>query len=358
MADDRDDAERTEEPTQRRLDDAASHGDIVKSQEVSTFVLLAAGTLAIAMFGHSSAEAFARGFRAFLEQPDEMALDAGGAMDLMRHALWSLVTILSPPLGLLMGAGFLANVLQHMPVFNAERLKPDIAKLSLIGGFKRMFGFDGLANLAKGLAKMAIVGAAVWLVLWPERANVSQMLEQSAFDIAGDMVHLALRIALAALAVLAVVAAADYILQRFQFLKRNRMSRQEIKEELRQSEGDPAIKAKFRQLRQERSRKRMMAKVPKATVVITNPTHYAVALQYEQGKMAAPVCVAKGVDALALRIREVAKAHDVPIVENPPLARALHASVEIDEAVPPEHYKAVAQVIGYVMRLTGQMRPN
>ena len=140
-------------------------------------------------------------------------------------------------------------------------------------------------------------------------------------------------------------------------MQRNRMSKQEIKEEFRQNEGDPAIKAKIRQIRKERARKRMMAAVPAATVVIMNPTHYAVALKYESGKMAAPICVAKGVDALALRIRAVAEENDVPVVENPPLARALHAAVEIDEPVPPEHYKAVAQVIGYVMRLQGKLPP-
>jgi len=139
------------------------------------------------------------------------------------------------------------------------------------------------------------------------------------------------------------------------WLSRNRMSKQEIKEEYRQNEGDPTIKAKIRQLRHERSRKRMMAAVPKATVVVMNPTHYAVALQYESGKMAAPVCVAKGVDALALRIRAVAEEHDVPVVENPPLARALYAAIEIDEPVPAEHFKAVAQVIGYVFRLQGKI---
>jgi len=136
------------------------------------------------------------------------------------------------------------------------------------------------------------------------------------------------------------------------------MSKQEIKDEYRQTEGDPTVKAKIRQVRTERARRRMMAAVPEATVVIANPTHFAVALKYESGKMAAPVCVAKGVDALALRIREVAEEHEVPVVENPPLARALYASVEIDEVVPPEHYKAVAQVIGYVMRLTGKLRAN
>jgi flagellar biosynthetic protein FlhB len=147
-------------------------------------------------------------------------------------------------------------------------------------------------------------------------------------------------------------------MQRYRFMQRNKMSKQEIKEEYKQNEGDPHIKAKIRQIRQERAKKRMIAAVPGATVIITNPTHYAIALKYESGKMAAPVCVAKGVDLLALKIREVAKEHDIPIVENPPLARALHATVEVDEVIPQEHFKAVAQVIGYVMRLTGKIKAN
>jgi flagellar biosynthesis protein FlhB len=161
---------------------------------------------------------------------------------------------------------------------------------------------------------------------------------------------------LVALVVIAVIAAADFVYQRQRFLSRHRMSRQELKDELKQSEGDPQIKGRIRQLRQERSRKRMMAAVPEATVVIMNPTHYAVALKYESGKMGAPVCVAKGVDRIALRIREIAEEHDVPVVENPPLARALYASVELEAEVPPEHYKAVAGVIGYVMRLANERK--
>jgi flagellar biosynthetic protein FlhB len=172
------------------------------------------------------------------------------------------------------------------------------------------------------------------------------------------MSHLLFKVMIAALVALAVIAGGDYIIQRFRFLQRNRMSKQEVKEEFRQSEGDPAVKAKIRQIRMERSRRRMIAAVPEATVVIMNPTHFAVALKYESGKMAAPVCVAKGVDALALRIRAVAEEHEVAVVENPPLARALHASVEVDQAIPAEHYKAVAQVIGYVMRLSGKIRTN
>ncbi len=356
MAEDRDDADRTEEPTQRRLDDAAEHGDIVKSQELSTFILLAAATLAIAMFGRSSALAFARAFRVFLEQPDQIAVGAADMQALMWHALVGLAAILGPPLGLMMGAGLASNLLQHRPTFSAERLAPDLGKLSLVSGFKRLFGLEGLANLVRGVLKMGIVGAVVWLVLWPQRERVLAVLEEGPRDIAGDMISLMLKIAMGALSVLAVVAALDYLYQRFQFLKRNRMTRQEVKEEFRQTEGDPTVKAKLRQIRNERARKRMIAAVPKATVVIMNPTHYAVALKYEAGEVAAPVCVAKGVDAVALRIRDMAKEHDVPVVENPPLARALYAAIEIDQAVPPEHYKAVAQVIGYVMRLTGKMR--
>jgi flagellar biosynthetic protein FlhB len=154
----------------------------------------------------------------------------------------------------------------------------------------------------------------------------------------------------AVVAMLAIVAAADYLFQYRQWYERQKMTLQELKEEMKESEGDPTIKGKLKQMRQARMRKRMMANVPKASVIITNPTHYAVALQYERG-MAAPVCLAKGVDALALKIREIAGEHRIPIVENPPLARALHATVEIDQPIPPEHYKAVAEVIGYVLRL-------
>jgi len=176
--------------------------------------------------------------------------------------------------------------------------------------------------------------------------------------IATDMTHLFFKVMFATLAAMMVIAGADYMFQRFQFTKRNKMSKQEVKEEFRQTEGDPVVKGRIRQIRMERAKRRMIAEVPKATVVITNPTHYAIALKYESGKTQAPVCVAKGVDALALRIRDKAKEHNVPVVENPPLARALYATVEVDEAIPVEHYKAVAQVIGYVMKLAGKLKPN
>jgi flagellar biosynthetic protein FlhB len=352
-----DSSQQTEEPTQRRLDDAEAKGDIVKSQEVSTFIVLGGGTLAIAIFGQSSAENFVQTFRVFFEQPDQLLVDPGGIMDLMRGTLLHMAMIFGPPIGFLVATALAAHLLQHRPVFALERLIPDFSKISPQSGLQRLFGMDGVTNLGKGLVKMAIVGTVVWTTLWPMRGQLGSTLEESPAALAADMVHLIMRVLFAALSVLAVVAVLDYLLQRMRFIQRNRMSKQEVKEEHRLNEGDPLIKARIRRIRAEKARKRMMAAVPRATVVITNPTHFAVALKYEQGEMAAPVCVAKGVDALALRIRAVAEENKVPVVENPPLARALYATVEIDEAVPPEQYKAVAQVIGYVMKLTGK-RPR
>ena len=355
MADEQDKSQQTEDATAKRLEQAREAGDVVKSSEVSTFVALAGGTLAIAMFGHSTAVGLAQLLTIFIEQPDQMSVDGAGILSMARGVVLHLAMILAPFFGVMMASALGAHVLQSRPGFNVERIMPDFAKLSIPKGLVRMFGFEGWMNLGKGLIKIAIVGGAIWTQLWPERGTLESMLSQSPQGTVWDMSHLLFKVLVAALSALFVIAGLDYFVQRMRFLQRNRMSKQEIKEEYRQNEGDPTIKAKVRQIRQERAKKRMMAAVPGASVVIMNPTHYAVALKYESGKTQAPICVAKGIDALALRIRSVAEENDVPVVENPPLARALHAAVEVDEAVPPEHYKAVAQVIGYVMRLNGQL---
>ncbi len=358
MADDRDPSQQTEEPTQKRLDEARQHGDVIKSPEVNAFVLLLGGAIAIAMFAGSTMKGLTQAMRIFLEQPEQMSLDPADIMALARHTMMTLAGLLAPIFAVMMASALAGHLIQGRPTFSLEKIKPDFAKLSLFSGLKRMFGLEGLTNLVKGLAKMLVVGFAVWTQIWPERNMLESVLSQTPMGVVGDMSHLLFKVLIAALAALACIAGLDYFLQRYRFLQRNRMSKQEIKEEYRQNEGDPQIKAKIRQIRLERAKKRMIAAVPEATVIITNPTHYAVALKYESGKMAAPICVAKGVDALALKIREVAQAHNVPIVENPPLARALHAAVEVDEVIPQEHFKAVAQVIGYVLRLTGKIKPN
>ena len=355
MAEDQDKSQQSEEPTQKRLEQAREQGDIVKSTEVTAFVLLAGGTLAIAMFGKYTAVGLARTLTAFLEQPDAMSVDGAGLAAMTHLLVPQIALALAPFFAVVIAAGIAGHVLQARPGFALDKIVPDLSKLSPLAGFRRLFGLEGWINLLKGLVKIAIVGIAIWTQLWPERGRLESILNQSTAAVVGDMSRLLFKVLMASLAALGVIAGLDYFWQRMRCMSRNRMSKQEIKEEYRQNEGDPIIKAKIRQLRQERARKRMMTAVPQATVVITNPTHYAVALKYESGKMAAPICVAKGVDALALRIRAVAEENDVPVVENPPLARALHAAIEIDESVPPEHFKAVAQVIGYVLRLQGKL---
>jgi flagellar biosynthetic protein FlhB len=284
-----------------------------------------------------------------------MSVDGAGLLAMMRLLLPKVAFAVAPFFAVMIAAGLAGHVLQSRPSFSFDKIAPDFSKVSPMAGFKRLFGVEGWMNLLKGLAKMAVVGVAIWTQLWPERGGLEAILNQSTAAVAADMTRLLFKVLMASLATLGVIAGLDYFWQRMRFMARNRMSKQEIKEEYRQNEGDPAIKAKIRQLRHERSRKRMMAAVPQATVVVMNPTHYAVALKYESGKMAAPVCVAKGIDALALRIRAVAEENNVPVVENPPLARALHAAIEVDDPVPPEHFKAVAQVIGYVLRLQGKL---
>ena len=215
---------------------------------------------------------------------------------------------------------------------------------------KRLFSKVALVNFAKGIAKIALLGTVMTMLLWPERDRLDTLVMLDVAAILPFTSVFSLKMLGFVVVIMAFIAAADFFFQYRQWYEKQKMSLREIKEEFKQSEGDPMIKARIRRIRETRMRKRMMAAVPTASVVIMNPTHYAVALKYERGDNA-PLCVAKGIDTIALKIREVAEAHNVPVVENAPLARALHATVEVDQEIPSEHYRAVAEVIGYVMRL-------
>jgi flagellar biosynthetic protein FlhB len=251
---------------------------------------------------------------------------------------------------MLMIAATAGNMIQHRLVWSGESLKPKFSKVSPGAGLKRIFGKQAAANFAKGIFKLIALGAVMVAVLWPERHRLEAFLHFDPAEILSVTTGLTVHLMGAVVAMLAAVAIADYFFQYRTWYERQKMSLKEMKDEFKQSEGDPHIKGKIRQLRQQRMKKRMMAAVPKASVIITNPTHYSIALSYDRN-MAAPVCVAKGVDNIAFKIREIAKEHDIPIVENVPLARALYATVEIDEEIPVEHYHAVAEIIGYVMGL-------
>ena len=350
MADDKDDTERTEDPTQKKLDEAHKRGDVVNSQEVNTWFVISGATLVLIAFANGMGSGLNTTFRGLLANAHNVRMDGNGLLGLTAKLGYEVIAAVALPFLLLALAALGGNLIQHRLVWTTETIMPKLSKISPMAGFKRLFSKQAIANFAKGLIKLALVGTVLTMMMWPEQQRLEGLLWTDPAMIMPFVVTLSLKVLGAVVAMLALIAAADYFFQYRQWFERQKMSFQELKEEFKQSEGDPAIRSKIRQVRQERMRKRMIAAVPKASVIITNPTHYAIALQYERG-MDAPVCLAKGVDAVALKIREVAGQHSIPIVENPPLARALHAAVEVDEAIPPEHYKAVAEVIGYVMRL-------
>ena len=349
MADENDTADKTEDPTQKRLDEAHDRGDVAKSQEVNTWFMIAGATLVLSSFSGSIGGIEAP-LRNLIANSWMVHTDGPSLLALTQKLEYMLIAALGVPFLMLAMAAIAGNLLQHRLVWSGESLKPNLSKISPASGAKRIFGKQAAANFGKGLFKLVALGTVMLSILWPERHRLETMMQFDPMTILGVIVTLTLRLLGAVVAMLAVVAIADYFFQYRQWYERQKMSLQEMKQEFKQAEGDPHVKGRIRQLRHARMKKRMMTAVPKASVIITNPTHYAVALSYERG-MSAPVCVAKGVDLIALKIREIAKAHDIPIVENVPLARALHATVEIDDEIPVEHYHAVAEVIGYVMGL-------
>ena len=348
MADE--DSEKTEDPTQKRLDDALERGDVAKSQEINTWFVIAGGTLIMSTFSGSIGGGLELPLRNLIANSWMIHTDGPGLMLLARQLCFVVLGVIGVPLLMLTLAAIAGNVMQHRLVWSGEQLKPKFDKISPGAGAKRIFGKQAGANFLKGIFKVTALGAVMTAILWPERLRLESLVRFDPTALLGVSTAMTVHLMGAVVAMLAVVAIADYFFQYRQWFERQKMSLHEIKEEYKQSEGDPHIKGKIRQLRQQRMKKRMMAAVPKASVVITNPTHYSVALSYERG-MSAPVCVAKGVDNIAFKIREVARAHEIPIVENVPLARSLYATVEIDEEIPVEHYQAVAEIISYVMGL-------
>ena len=350
MADENDSSDKTEDPTQKRLDDAHDRGDVAKSQEINTWFVIAGATLLLSTFSGSIGGGILVPMRNLIANSWMIRSDGPGLLALTASLEYAVVAAIGVPLLMLAIAAIIGNVVQHRLVWSGEALKPKLSKISPASGAKRIFGKQAAANFAKGIFKVTALGAVMTAILWPERHRLESMVRLDPSAILGTTTTLTQHLMGAVVAMLAVVAIADYLFQYRQWFERQKMSLQEMKEEFKQSEGDPHIKARIRQLRQARMKKRMMAAVPEASVIITNPTHYSVALSYERG-MSAPVCVAKGADNIAFKIREVAQQHGIPIVENVPLARALYATVEIDEEIPVEHYHAVAEIIGYVMGL-------
>jgi flagellar biosynthesis protein FlhB len=355
VAEEQDDGQKTEEPTQRRLEEARRKGQVASSREVNHAFILAAGAVLIGALAPALAGGVAAALRPLLARPHSFTITPADLDRLLAVVLGDVGAALLLPALLLLGAALAAGLIQNGPVASAEPLAPKLERLSPLAGAKRLFSLRSLVEFAKGVLKIALVGAVAVALLWPAAARILTAAELEAGALLAVLQRLALRLLAGVALLVGLIALLDTLYQRFEHRKQLRMSRRDLQDEFKQTEGDPYIKARLKSLRMERARRRMMAAVPSATVVITNPTHIAVALRYDPPAMAAPKLVAKGIGPLAARIREVARAHGIPLVENPPLARALHAAVELDAEVPPAHYRAVAEVIGYVMQLRGRV---
>jgi len=351
MADDQDDSQKTEEPTDKKLQEAQEKGEVAKSQEIKHWFILSSVAVIILV----SAKQVMSGLRDLLGgiigNSSHMMTGSYDLLDFSSELMSKVFGFMTLPIIILMIGALLGSVLQHKPMFTGEKIKPKLSKISPLAGLKRLFSMQNFVEITKSILKIMIVGSVVIYLVWPERHQLEIMMTHTPGEI-GDIIYMmVLRIFGGVVAVMAAIAGLDFMFQKFQFTKKMRMSKQEIKDEMKQTDGDPHVKGRLRQIRLERARNRMMAAVPEADVVVTNPTHFAVALKYDQGKMEVPVVVAKGADHMALKIREVAKENNVPILENPSLARALYATVDIDEEIQEDHYKAVAELIGYIMRL-------
>lgn len=352
---DNDPSQKTEEPTHKKLEEARRRGQVPTSREVNHWVILLAGTIMVVALMPPMVRDVGLALVRFLDTPHGLAVAVEDLPRLFQDTFTAVAWAVGLPVVLILVAAAAAGLVQHGPVFSVEPLKPKLERISLVKGMRRLFSARSLVEFAKGIVKLVLVGTAVTFLLVPQYGRIRAAVGLGVDQVASLAWSLAVRVLVGVVAVMTVLAVLDLLYQRFQYAREMRMTKEELKDELKQTEGDPTVKARLRQLRMERARRRMMAAVPKADVVVTNPTHIAVAIRYDIVTMAAPRVVAKGVDAVALKIRAIAEEHDVPLVENPALALALHASVRLDEEISEEHYRAVAEVIGYVWRLKGKM---
>lgn len=349
MSDTNDAASRTEEPTPRKLEQAREKGDVAKTPDLAPLASLMAAASVLAVGGNYFTQQIATALTPFFDHPDAILLEGPGMAVVMRHAALAAAPLLLAVMGAAGIAGAAGNLIQHGLLYAPHKLKPDFARISPLGGFKRIFGIDGLMQFFKSIAKLVLVTVIAWWVLRPHLSglqNLTQLEPGGMIPFAMDILR---RLVFAVAGVMLALAGFDWFWQRHRFMQRMRMSKEELKEDYKQSEGDPHVRARQRQIRHERARRRMMQAVPTATVVVMNPTHFAVALKYDASETPAPLCVAKGMDSLALKIRATAEAAGVPVVEDAPLARALYAAVDIDDVIPAKHYEAVAKVIGFIM---------
>ncbi len=342
-----DDSQKTEEPTQHRLDEAFKKGQVAFSREIIHWFMLGTGALVFSFCLPITLSWLKSLLLPFIMAPEQLSLSQG----LLNNVLMGILTSMAFPLVFFTFAAIAGGLVQTRLAVQKDSLMPKWDRISLSKGFKRLFSMKSVVEFLKGLFKLGLIGVALTWILEHRILELIQDIGAPAHSFFERLQSFSTIIFITSLSILGLIAGLDYLYQKFDMLKSLRMTPEEVKKEIKDTEGDPLIKQRFRQIRMERLRNNMMSAVPQASAVITNPTHYSVAIKYDMETMNAPIVVAKGADLVALKIRELAKEHKVPIVENPPLARALFSQVEIEQEIPPEHYKAVAEVITFVMNL-------
>jgi len=351
-----DEASKTEDPSSKKLEDSRKRGQVAQSRDLSTWVMLLAATLLIGFATPSMFSNMTSDLQSFFAHAHDLPLEEGGIsivlkevfmMSLKGSFLFFLVLMVAAILGPASQVGFMIS---------PETIKPQLSKISIFKGFGRLFSLKSIVEFIKGLLKIIAIGAIGYMMVAPYLETIEHSITIPIIDILVETQSLALRMMIGILIALFVIAVADFLYQRWEFMKQMRMTKQEVKDEYKQTEGDPFIKGKLKQLRMEKARQRMMQNVPKADVIITNPTHFSIALKYDTDISDAPIVIAKGVDEVAFRIREIAKEYDIILFENPPLARTLFDTVDVDDPIPEELYKAVAEIISYVYKKKGKIK--
>jgi len=350
MSDTDDKDSKTEAPSDKKIRDAVEKGNIPFSREAPMFASILGILLVLAFATRGTTRTLTEKLSLFVNRPQDFRLDSGSdAAILLQAVALEAGQFLIPIIVILASCSLAASILQNVPSVVAERIRPQWSRISPVSGWKRIFGIQGLVEFSKSLFKFATVTIVCLLLLRSEQYKVLNAMITDPSLLPELMLTMAMRLVSAIAIATIVLVAADLLWARFKWHSDLKMTKQEVKEEYKQIEGDPMVKARMRSLAQDRSRKRMLAAVPKATFVIANPTHYAIAMRYERSEASAPVVVAKGKDLIALKIREIAEKSGIPVIEDKPLARSMYDHVEVDRMIPPDFYKAVAQILFYIL---------
>ncbi|HYE62864.1 MAG TPA: flagellar biosynthesis protein FlhB [Phycisphaerales bacterium] len=348
MADDL--GEKTEAPSGRKLEDARGKGQVAKSQDLAAAIDLIGGVILLMIFGGAIIRAMTAVMRNVLTNPGGN-LDPRDMGQLLVTITWETVLAMTPVIGLIAVVAAMSHIVQFGLLFTTQPLMPKFDRLNPITGFGRLLSRRNLAKTGMNVLKLVVVTTVAWLYLKNKLAVVAGLPLLDTFTGVALMVKLVVELAIWLLALLLVIGAADFLYQKWQHTQDLKMTKEEVKDERRNMDGDPQVKGRRMKLMRDMAMQRVAAAVPKADVIVTNPTHYSIAIQYDEKTMRAPRVVAKGVDHMAMRIRQLAMIHKVPIVERPPLARALYAGVEVGQEVSPEFYQAIAELLAYVYRL-------